>query len=963
MNGLFSEADLDPEIIKLERQQLERRRQEQIAKAEKKEKKEEKPNLPFDKKLYILDGYAIIYRSYYAHINNPLTDVNGNNCSAYFGFFQILFSLMTKYDMDYLAITMDEKGPTFRHLMYPEYKATRKPAPPDMHAQVPQIIDTLKKMNIPVLSNPGFEADDVIATLTRRASAQGIESVMVTGDKDLCQLINDHVFALRPPQKHQKDYTLIDRNGVKEAFGVYPEQLVDYLSLLGDKSDNVPGIAGVGEKTAAMLLTEYLSFDGIYRHLDSIKPKDRKKLEEGKEDGELSRKLVKLAFDALPVDFDFSPHSTELIDIDAAIKDFEARKMKSLALRAAKKRDGVVSETQDKVEDAPEVVQSLLTDTEKKILIGNGEYQEIDFDNVDKSFSEIATFKGGLIVLDLLTNGFDDNSELLGFSYAYDVKKAFFVPINKDGEYIVSIAQVKKLFDKYFASGKIKLVMQNAKFHLKKVWSIGSDLKAIVFDTMIASWMVDSNSNQYSLSDLCRNYFGHTALNLDDMKDKKDEIKSIHSNLLSKYSSERADYTFRLYRVLERRLYERVVVDAYKEYELPLIRVLAKMEREGILLSSEKMSQMRVEIEERLTSLVDKIHALAGHEFNINSTMQLGAVLFDELKLTTGKKTQRGFSTDTATLEAIRSEHAIVDYVLEYRLLNKLKTTYIDTLPTMVDNNNRIHTTFLQTGTATGRLSSRNPNLQNIPIRTEEGRLIRGAFIPKDGYSFISADYSQIELVVLAHMTQDENLMHAFTSGVDVHRYTASIIFSKPVEEIDPAERRIAKTINFGIMYGMSAFRLSGELGISRHDASEFIKRYFERYSGVKSFVDKTLKDAEENGYIKTMFGHRRDILGIKSVNKTEKAAADRVAVNSVIQGTAAEIMKRAMLDIDSALTKSGMDARILLQVHDELIFEVKEDEKEKVAEIVKEKMENAVKLSIPLRASLEFGKSWGDMH
>lgn len=954
MKDLFSEADLDPEMMALEKSQKERERNARI---EEQARKEEEKKIQFDKKLYVLDGYSIIYRSYFAHLTAPLTDAKGQNCSAYFGFFQTLFFLLSSYsDMDYLAVTMDEREPTFRHRMYPEYKANREKAPEDLHAQVPWIKETLGKMGISVISKPGFEADDVIASLSRKATENGIETIMVTGDKDLCQLVSDHVFALRPPKKGESKYHLFGRDEVKNEYGVYPNQIVDFLSILGDASDNVPGIKGLGEKGAVKLLTEYISFDGIYRHLDSLSPSIRKKLEEGRSSGELSRKLVTLSFDALPDEFDFAPLATSLIDKAAAAEDFEIRRMKSLVRRANAGND--VDRSTEESNDGKEQYEPLLSDREKETLSGSGEYSEIDADNLRKKFKEIAEFKGGIIAISFITDGFDDTSNIIGFSFSYEPRKAYFARIEKENE-----EAIREIFDSYLKSGKIKAVMQNAKFHLKTMWRLSSDIKSIVFDTMIAAWLIDSNKSQYSLSELISYYFNHTLLNADDLVDKGERLKNAPRRILSSYASEQADYTFRLYRILERRLYEKELDSAFKSLELPLIRILAKMENRGIYLSDEKMEIMKKKTDARLSELVSMIYSEAGHEFNINSTLQLGKVLFEEKGLTSGKKTQKGFSTDTATLEAIKDEDEIVANVLEYRLLNKLKTTYIDVLPSLRDANGRIHTSFLQTGTATGRLSSRNPNLQNIPIRTDEGRIIREAFVPEKGKVFLSADYSQIELVVLAYMTDDENLKHAFNVGEDVHRYTASIIFSKDIKDITPHERRIAKTINFGIMYGMSAFRLSNELGISRSEASNFISKYFERYSGVKSFVEKVVESAAKDGHVRTKYGHMRDVLGINSSNKIEKAAAERIAVNTVIQGTAAEIMKKAMIDIDRAIDENGLKSQILLQVHDELIFEVPEKEKEILSSIVRDKMENAVKLTVPLHASLEFGLSWGEMH
>lgn len=956
MDSLFSEMDLDPEMIELERRMEERKR---LCEAEEapKEIKEEVP-VVFDKKLYILDGYSIIYRSYFAHITAPLLDKEGKNVSAYFGFFSTLFSLMSNYKMDYLAVTMDEKAPTFRHLMYPEYKANREKAPEDLHSQVPLIVDSLKTMGISVISKPGFEADDVIASLTKVAKKKGIESIMVTGDKDLCQLVDDHVFALRPPKKGETKYSLFGAAEVKEAYGVLPNQIVDYLSILGDASDNVPGIKGLGEKGAVKLLTEYVSFDGIYRHLDSLSPSVRRKLEEGRESGELSRKLIKLSFDALDDDFDFEPYSTAKINKALIAPALEEKGFKMLAKRALA---GTQNAPQVEENEEKEEVKAspILTEREQAALSGLGAYSIIDSaGELNKVLKDIENFKGRTISLEILTDGYDNDALTVAYSFSYEPKRAYFVSLNKERE--EKLTTLKE----YLQRGRLRVIAQDAKFMTKHLWKDGIENFEIVFDTMLASWLVDSNANVYSLEDLATRFFGETLINLADIKEKDECVSDVSEAILFRYSSERADYVFRLYRVLERRLHEKNLVEVFKTYELPLISILARMEIEGIFLSAERMKVIQEKTDKRLEELVGAIHTLAGYQFNINSTMQLGKVLFEERQLPAGKRTQRGFSTDTATLEGLKSTgDPIVEYILEYRQLSKLKSTYIDVLPSLMDRNGRIHTTFLQTGTATGRLSSRNPNLQNIPVRTDEGRLIRSAFVPKPGYVFLSADYSQIELVVLAYMTDDPGLTEAFRKGIDVHRYTASIIFSKSIEDVSASERRMAKTINFGIMYGMSAFRLSGELGISRSEAAEFIKTYFDRYAGVKNFVDSTTKSASENGFVKTEFGHIRDIIGINSSNKTEKAGAERVAVNTVIQGTAAEIMKKAMIDISSKLESQNLKAKLILQVHDELIFEVPENEKEAVKELVREAMEGAVKLSVPLKTSIETASSWGDMH
>ena len=941
-DSLFTDKDLDQEEIEKERKGAENSVREEVRKEEKK---------VFSKRLYVLDGYSIIYRSYFAHISNPLTDGKGVNISAYFGFFSTLLSLLTSYRMDYLAIAMDEKVPTFRHEMYPEYKATRDKAPEDLHAQVPMIKETLSKMNISTVSNPGFEADDVIASLTRKAEENETETIIVTGDKDLMQLVGGHVSALRPPKKGESQYRIMQEKEVEEEYGVKPSQIVDFLSIIGDKADNVPGIKGLGEKGAVKLLSEYVSLDGIYRHLDMLPAGTRKKLEEGKADGELSKKLIELSFDALPSTFDISTLDASAIVLADGIEDLEAHGCRSIARRVA-------SLSSIKLEPHKEE-----KDEYSAPVAAKGVYEAItDIQEVRRHFAEAE--KGGVIALDTETTGLEEDAEMVGFSFSYEEGKAYYVPLVAGGEEYVAKADVKALFDEFLASGRLAVVNQNIKYDLKIIWSLGSDIRKIAFDTMIAAWLLDSNANVYNLDDLSFRLLGAVTTRYEDVVAKGEPFSSVPLDKATAYAAEDSDMALRLYLLLRGKLEEKDLLGVLEKYELPLIPILARMEREGIHLSAERIGRMDEEMSAEISRLVRDIHRIAGHEFNINSTQQLATVLFEELNLPAGKKTQRGYSTDTATLEGLREEGGeIISDLLSYRQLSKLKSTYIEVLPMLQDEEGRIHTSFLQTGTATGRLSSRNPNLQNIPVRTDEGRMIRSAFTPRPGCVFLSADYSQIELVVLAHMSQDEALRSAFINGVDVHRYTASLIFNKDVEDVDAHERRIAKTINFGIMYGMSAFRLSKDLGITRTEASGFISRYFERYSSVRAFVEKTNAYAAEHGYVVTAGGHRRDVLGITSSNKVEKAAAERVAVNTVIQGTAAEIMKLAMISVDKAIREKGLSSRILLQVHDELIFEVPEAEKEEMEALVRERMEGVAQLSIPLRASLEFGASWGDMH
>ncbi len=949
-DSLFSDEELEMEVEKAP------------VKKEVTDKKEKEKEV-FDKKIYIVDGYSLIYRSYFAFLSHPLTDPEGKNVSAYFGFFNTLFMLLKEYKFDYFVVALDSHVPTFRHEMYKEYKANREAAPEDLHAQVPRIEETLKRMNIPYIEKPGYEADDLIATITKNATEHGIDSVMVTGDKDLLQLVNDHVFALRPPKKGQPNYELFGAKEVEEAYLVKPSQMVDYLSLIGDTADNVPGVKGIGEKTAAKLLAEYVSLDGVYRHLDSFSKGVKAKLEAGKESAYLSKELIVLKDDVFTIDsFDETTFRTDTIDYLAGISDFTAAACYSLS-RAA-------SAFVDRKADVQETKKQVFAENEKKEevpagYLGLGEYKAVTDITALRGYFEDARRSGGVIAFDAETTGLDAlNADIVGFSFSYELKKAYYVPIIASGETVVPLEPVVQVLKDYFSTGRLRIVGQNVKYDLTVLEKLGVTKPALEADTMIEAWLLDSNAGVYNLEALASSYLSYDAIPYVDAVEKGKDYSSVSVEIAVRYSAEDSDLTWRLYKLFGGLLEEKGLSQLLTEYEMPLIPVLAGMEREGIKLDKPFMAELDKTLSARYEELEKEIYKEAGHEFNINSSLQLSKVLFEEMGLPAVRRTQRGWSTDTATLESLRGKGArIVDLVLDYRAVAKLFSTYVDTLPSLCDDEGRIHTSYLQTGTATGRLSSRNPNLQNIPIRTEEGRLIRNAFIPRDGWRFLSADYSQIELVVLSHMAEDEELQKAFKEGEDVHAYTASLIFEKPVAEVSSSERRVAKTINFGIMYGMSSFRLSNELSISRTQAKDFIDRYFDRYKGVRKFVDDTVKSAEENGYVKTAGGHVRVVQGINSRNKNEKQAASRVAVNTVIQGTAAEIMKKAMISIAAELEKRNLKSRMLLQIHDELIFEVPPEEEEELYALVREKMESAVKLSVPLKAGIEFGSRWGDMH
>ncbi len=883
------------------------------------------------KTLFIIDGYSLVYRCYYAHASRPLTDPSGMNISAYYGFFSSLMMLLSEYGADYVAVAMDERHPTFRHEMYPAYKATRPPAPEDLHAQIPLIAETLANVGIGIVSRQGFEADDIIASLAGLAGKNGIGTAIVTSDKDLMQLVSGHVYILRPSTKKTgSGYAEYREKEVEAEYGVRPEQMVDYLTILGDTADNVPGIKGLGEKGAAKLLAEYGSLDGIYSHLDSLSRSVRDKLEAGREGAELSKRLIILSREAVGSDFDFEALSAAHIDFSRGADDFVRHGCMTLAKRA-----GTIVMPSHAAGQVAEKVEYII---------------EKDLSRVGEDLARAAG-SAGMFAISIQAESAKYDARMTGFAYSSEPGRAVYVPVDA-----WNAGDVRTLLGEYLGTGRISPAVHDAKAAIHALGNMGIGLPSVRLDTMIAAWMIDSGGGWFDLDSVYRRV-------IEGRDDPPKRAKNTTEESRQLAAAEDADRTLRLAAYLEKAIDEQGFRSLYREMEEPLIRVLADMEREGIHVSMGSIRKMDEELAARIDALTAEIHGLVGHPFNIASTVQMAKVLYDE-KGFPRPGGGRSSSVRAEVLQGLLPKGGrLIEAILEYRNCSTLRNTFTKPMQSMADARSRIHTTFLQTGTATGRLSSREPNLQNIPIRTDEGRRIRDAFTPKEGTVFISGDYSQIELVVLAHITQDRWLMEAFRNGLDVHRYTAGMIFSKPLEEVTPAERRIAKTINFGIIYGMSAYGVSSDLGISRSDAAAFRKKYLERYTGIQDFIERTEALAKETGYVTTMHGHRRRIESAAASSRNASAEADRMAVNTVIQGSAAEIVKKAMLSVSSAIRERGMKTRLLLQIHDELIFEVPIEEKEEAAAMIKELMENAEKLSVPLRVSIEEGKCWGAMH
>jgi DNA polymerase-1 len=927
--------------------------------------------------LYLIDAYGLIYRSYFAFLTHPLRNSGGKNISALFGFTRTLVSLLdegapaagggTEKPL-VLAAVLDSRTPTFRHKMYSEYKATRQKAPADLHEQVPLVEEVLDALGVKVLRAEGYEADDIIATLVRRCGEEGRQCYILSSDKDLLQLVGENVYELRPLKQGAAgagkgggiNCELIGAAEVKDEWGVGPERILDLLSLTGDSSDNGPGVKGVGEKTAVKLMTRYGSLDEIYKNIASIEGAVGKKLAEGKESAYFSKKLIRLEYQVPFTLKSIDELSVETLDREGGAKILRREGVFSVAkaLDGGKGAGSADGGNAGAAGPARTPVDSALK--------GDGIYKAlIDLKELEKLLA--AAEKQKFMALDFETDSLDAwNAHPVGVSLAIKPKEAFYVPLAAHGgdSAFLEPEKVRALLLPLFADRDMTIIAHNAKYDYKvsRGWGV-ERWKCRIWDTMVAAWLADPERNNYSLDSLAAYALDAETIAYNDIVPKGSTFNCVSLETAVRYSGEDADLCLRMKLYLEQKLLAAGAMDLFTALEMPLLPILAEMEGLGIRIEGKVLREYGQELFTELNTLQDQCWTLVGHEFNLGSPKQLQTVLFEERKLKPGKKTKTGYSTDESVLEELALEDPLPAMILRHRAMAKLKSTYVDTLPGQADGEGRIHTNFVQTGTATGRLSSREPNLQNIPIRAEEGRHIREAFVAAPGTLLISADYSQIELVILAHLSRDPNLTEAFGEGKDVHTRTAALIFGIPEDKVQSAERRIAKTINFGVMYGMSAFRLANELGISRTEAKTFIDVYFATYAGVRDYIGELIRKTEETGYASTIFGRRRYIPAINSRNKTEKAAADRIAVNTPIQGSAADIVKQAMINLDRRLVKEKSPARLLLQVHDELILECPKAEARNAAALVKEEMEKAVSLRIPLRVSVETGKSWGDFH
>ncbi len=932
-------------------------------------------------RLFLLDGMALAYRAYFSFISRPLINSKGMNTGAIYGFTTALLKILDDERPEHVAVVFDTPEPTFRHKLFDAYKATRERMPEDMVSQLQGLKDVVRAFHTPLLELPGYEADDVMGTLARRAEREGVMTYLVTGDKDFMQLISPLIKIYRPG-KAGAEPEVVDERGVKEKFGVAPEAVIDVLALIGDKSDNVPGVPGVGEKTAIPLIQEYGSLEGVYKNIDKIPQKGvRDKLATHRELAFLSKRLVTIDVDA-PVKIDFHQLRAAQRDVARLRSLFAEFEFKTLGSRlgGTEASPPPAQTTPDEPPAPLSAPTDITTDKHVHHLVRSN-------DDLKKLCSALKA--ASVIAVDTETTGVDAmRASIVGLSFATEEREAWYVPVRT--EYF-SASETAGLFDAqgglppvgHLATAlpwdevrarlqpiledpSIKKVGQNAKYDMLILRTHGIELQGLAFDTMVASYVLRADA-QHNLDSLALGTLNYRMVSYEDLTGKGRNQKAITEvpvERLAEYSAEDADITLRLYNALRERLTKEGLLALCEEMEFPLIEVLVRMESTGVSLDTGHLGGMSKEIERLLQNLVTEIHRDAGQTFNINSTQQLSEILFTKLGLPSQKKTKTGFSTDVSVLEALREHHPIVQKLLEFRQLTKLKSTYVDALPLLIHpRTGRVHTSYNQTVAATGRLSSSDPNLQNIPIRTDVGREIRRAFIPSRGNILLSADYSQIELRVMAHMSGDETLIQAFRDGEDIHATTAVKVFGVSAPEVTRDMRRKAKEVNFGIMYGIGPFGLKMRLGISQGEAQEIIKKYFERFPKVRQYINDTLRDARTNGYVTTMMGRRRHFPDITSKNQVVRSNAERAAINMPIQGSAADMIKLAMIRIDRDVSKEALKSRMILQVHDELVFETTKAEASKLSALVKDRMQRAVELKVPVEVEIGTGENWLEAH
>ena len=920
-------------------------------------------------KLFLLDAYALIYRAYYAFIKNPRINSKGFNTSAILGFVNTLEDVLKKESPTHIGVAFDPAGPTFRHEAFEQYKAQREETPEAIRLSVPIIKDIIRAYRIPILEVAGYEADDVIGTLATQAGKQGITTYMMTPDKDYGQLVTDNVFMYRP-KYGDKEFEVMGVEQVKAKFDIQsPAQVIDMLGLMGDSSDNIPGCPGVGEKTAQKLIAEFGSIENLLANTEQLKGALKTKVETNKEMITFSKFLATIKID-VPIELKMEELVREEPNEEELRKIFEEMEFRTLMERVLKveKKQPVFAPTQGDLfaEFAPNSPEEEKYSNLARLETINCDYQLIDTE--DKRRDLIQKLQTAEILsLDTETTGTDPIvAELVGMSFSYKENEAFYVPVPANREEAQKIVnEFRPVFEK---EDSLK-VRQNIKYDILVLQNYGVEVKGKMFDTMIAHYVLQPEL-RHGMDYLAEIYLKYETIKIEELIGSKGKnqgnMRDLKPEQVYKYACEDADVTLKLKNILEEELKKNGIEDLFYEIEMPLVPVLASMERNGVRVDVEALRQSSEHFTARMNEIEKEIYMLAGMEFNISSPKQVGEVLFDKLLLNEkAKKTKSGqYSTSEEVLENLRSRHPVVEKILEHRGLKKLLSTYIDALPQLINPaTGKIHTSFNQTVTSTGRLSSSNPNLQNIPIRDEDGKEIRKAFIPDDGCEFFSADYSQIELRIMAHLSEDKNMIDAFLSGYDIHAATAAKVYKIDIHDVTREQRSKAKTANFGIIYGISVFGLAERMNVDRREAKELIDGYFETYPKVKEYMDKSIQVAREHGYVETIFHRKRYLADINSRNAIVRGYAERNAINAPIQGSAADIIKVAMIRIYKRFKKENIQAKMILQVHDELNFSVPAAEREYVEQIVIEEMERAYLMHVPLKADCGWGKNWLEAH
>lgn len=911
------------------------------------------------KKLFLLDAYALIYRAYFAFIKNPRINSKGLDTSAIFGFTNTLVELIRKEKPTHIAVCFDRSSPTFRHEEFEDYKAHREPTPDGIISAKPYIDRLLDAMNIPKVYLDGYEADDVIGTLAKKAEKEDFQVYMMTSDKDFAQLVSENIFMYRPGNKWSPTETW----GIKEVLEKFQikkvSQVIDYLGMMGDAVDNIPGLPGVGKKTAQKFIAQYGSMEGLLANTHEIKGKLREKVEAAKEQGILSKKLATIETN-VPIDLDEDSLKFSGFNTNQIKELFEELEFKTILQRVLSIS---ISDTSD-INKEEITEEELITDGQLDMFsVKSEEKQKVEEVKKDYKiisdtsilYSEIQ--KKGICSFQLLSNSLSNfNEKIIGVSISYEKSKSVYFPFSEEA---------KVLLNKIFQDESILKIGSNIKEQIKILSKYNTEEIINIFDVSVAHYLLHPDM-RHDIEILSENYLNYNCFDISSVLGKgklKRSISELSSEKQMFYCCELSDIQLQLSDIFTKEMKELNLFELFKSIEMPLLKVLGKMELEGINLDIEMLKGFSIELTEEIKLLEQKIFHLSGGDFNISSPKQLGEVLFDKMQIVDKvKKTKSGqYSTSEETLSKLKGEHPIIDLILEYRGLQKLLSTYVNALPLLIDGNTRkIHTTFNQSVAATGRLSSVNPNLQNIPIRTEKGRKMRESFIPRNSdFEILAADYSQIELRIMASLSEDKSMLDAFNKGVDIHSATAAKVYKVKEQDVTREMRSHAKMVNFGIIYGISAFGLSQRLGIKRKEAAQIIENYFDEFPKVKEYMDNSILQARDNEFVETILGRRRYLKDINSRNGMMRSFAERNAINAPIQGSAADIIKKAMIDVQKEIDKQNLESKMLLQVHDELVFDMKKSEKEILMKIVKEKMEQTIKLDVPLVVDMGIGENW----